>query len=107
MKKIDLTAVATTTPEAASVTRVLELILQGQPRPNAGVSTAEVMERMNLLNKVRSAEGMLLLEEAEYTSLKAWTEAYEWALATPELAICLRAIINAETAAVELKRPAA
>ena len=69
-----------------------------------GTSTGEVMDRMEIQGlitaAVKSGAGTLLLEDAQFAKLKSWTEAYEWAFSTPDLAACLGAILHAESVPV-------
>ena len=125
MKKINLNAVVLRTiettdasgavrlmpePDSITVADALSLILRGMPRaaapgqPAHGTSTGEVMDRMEIQGlitaAVKSGAGTLLLEDAHFANLKAWTEADEWAFSTPDLAACLGAILHAESVPV-------
>jgi hypothetical protein len=106
MKKINLQAVegGDKSADAATVPNVLSIVLRGQPRPGAGIATGELMDRMAIQAKLDDATkrgaGVLLLEDAEFTKLKAWLDVFEWAVATPELSQAVGAVLHAETVAV-------
>jgi hypothetical protein len=78
-----------------------DLMLTILNKPIEGGSISEQRKVSAVMDKVEAAKDILLLEDAEWETLKARAERFSWGIISKEIVAFVDSILNAETVTLE------